>query len=175
MPFLLAILGALGAAAYWYWNLRNAGHAASDLADAANDVRLAARRFNYRRRHKTHPVDSIDDPRLAAGGIIAAIGGMDSAFDRGDHDMAVIQCQSKFNVSKDEADEIMVFGEWVAGQCGTKDEAVRRLCKRLFSLSGAEAGPDLVEMVDAVAKVSEKPSDSREAEAMARIRRTFFH
>ncbi len=175
MPILLAILGILGAAAVWYWRIKNASEMSADLLDAANNVRLAARRFNYKRRNKTHPADCVDDPRVAAAAIIVAVGGMETEFSAEHHAAAVVQCQSKFDCPEKDANDIMILGKWIAQQCNTKDEAVRRLSKRLFSLSGAEAGPDLVEMVNAIAKVDEKPGDSREADAMAQIKRTFFH
>jgi len=42
-------------------------------ADAARDVRRAARRFGFRRQTNLHPAEPIDDTRVAAAGILTAL------------------------------------------------------------------------------------------------------
>ena len=175
MPVILAVLSALAAAGFWYWRVKAANDVAAGLFDAANDVRLAARRFGYQMRNKTHPADSVDDARLAAAGVVAAAAGLSSEFNQDDMDAATVQFQSKFDINKKEAEEIVIFGKWLATQCGTKDEAVRRLSKRVFKLAGMDAGPDLIDMVQTVAKVDMADRDSREADALTVIRRIFSH
>jgi len=64
MPFLIALLGIIGVAYVWANRARNARDAVGDIADMANDVRLAARRFGFSRKMNVHPVESIEDPRL---------------------------------------------------------------------------------------------------------------
>lgn len=169
------ILSAAAAIGVWYWRMKAAGDVASGIVDAANDVRLAARRFGYKQRNKTHPADSIDDARLAAAGILVAIGGMDSEFNEDNMKDAIDECRWKFDIEWSEAQEIMLFGKWIAAQCGTKDEAVRRLSKRVFKLSGMDAGPDLVEMIQKVVKSEADDKNSRVADAIAQVRRNFSH
>jgi hypothetical protein len=69
MHILAAILAVILGAAFWIYRLNAARDAAETLAGAANDVRLAARRFGFRRKTNLHPADCVDDPRLAAMGI----------------------------------------------------------------------------------------------------------
>lgn len=106
MHILLGILGVLSAAMIWYWRVKQVGEAASELTNAANDVRLAIKRFGYMRGRKTHPED-----------------------------------------------------------------AVRRLTKIIRRKAGAEAGPDLISMVEKVATADGIGLDERETDALEAIRR----
>ena len=76
MPVVLFLIGVLTAAGIWFYRVQNARQSAGDLLDAAYDVRLAARRFGFKRKTNVHPVDSIEDAWLAASGIIHAMAGM---------------------------------------------------------------------------------------------------
>lgn len=150
MPVLLAILGILGAAALWYWRFRMAKDAAGDLIDAARDVRAAARRFGFRRQTHVHPADAVEDPRLAAAGIALAVASIDGPHTRGELDALATECRARFGVGADEATDMVAFGRWVAGQCGTPEEAVRRL-GRVVRKHAFDAGEDLLELTRAVA------------------------
>src|SRR5690606_37386363 len=72
MPILIALIGVLGVAYVWYWRMKSAAQITSDLADVAGDVMAAARRFGFRRRTNLHPVESVDDPKLAIAGLAVA-------------------------------------------------------------------------------------------------------
>ncbi len=173
MPVLIAILGALAAAGIWYWRLRNAGEIARDLTEVANDVRLAARRFGFRRRANVHPVDCIDDARMAAAGIVMGIAEMDGALTEAEIRTASLQFQSVFDTPKDEADELVTFGRWIANQSPSREEGVRRLSKRLLALAGLEVGSDLVRMVQTVATADGGALNEDASDALQTIRRYF--
>ena len=135
MPALIAIVGLLVGAIIWYNRMKQAGHIAGELKDAANDVRLAARRFGFKRRSNVPPIDALEDARLAAAGIVAA---------------TAQQAQSVFDVALDEAEEIVVFARWIADQGSNPHEAVRRMSKRLKALAGRDAMADTVQMIRGV-------------------------
>ncbi|MEM9010700.1 MAG: hypothetical protein AAGE18_05690 [Pseudomonadota bacterium] len=171
MPVLLAVLGAIGAGLFWYARMRAAGETARDLVDAANDVRLAARRLGYRIRRNDHPADAVDDARIAAAGIVFAIAEMEQMVTQAGVDAFLAEARSRFGVNHEEAEEITAVGRWVAQQCQTKAEAVRRLSKRLRDLAGAEALPDLEAMIDAVADPGGRGLSEVGADALATLRR----
>lgn len=171
MPVLLGILGALSVAMIWYWRMKMAREAAGELAGAANDVRLAIRRFGYLRKHKSHPADCVDDARLAAAGVVAAIAGMDAPLSQAEIDRLTAEAGSVFGVAPAEAVDITAFGRWIAGQCTSPEDAVRRLVRRVRELAGPEAGPDLMAMVEVVATADGAPMDERGDDALAIIRR----
>lgn len=170
MPIALTILAALTAAYVWYLRMSAARDAAETLVEAANDVRLAARRFGFRRKMNVHPADSVDDARIAAIGIVSATAQMDRSWDRDMSDLIVRQAQSIFDVGLAEAEELTILGKWLAEQSATKHEIVRRLSKRLATLAGPEALPDLERMVAAVTSRDGGLSENVE-EALTTIRR----
>jgi hypothetical protein len=170
MPVIIAILGALGIAYFLYMRAKTAREAAETLADAANDVRLAARRFGFRRKANLHPADAVDDPRLAAMGIVAAVAQMDRAWEREIAETMTVQAQSVFGVDLAEAEELTVFGRWLSDQSGTPDELVRRLAKRIAALSGPSALHDLERMIAAVTRPGRAPSE-RVQDALDTLRR----
>lgn len=150
MHIVIAVISLLIGGAYWYSRLNAAGRAAGDLRDAANDVRLAARRFGFKRRSNVHPIDALDDARLAAAGIVAATAQMDCMWEQSIWIAMLQQTQSVFNVDLQEAEEITTFARWIADQGGNPHEAVRRLSKRLKRLAGQDALEDTVTMIRAV-------------------------
>ena len=77
-----------------------------------------------------------------------------------------------FGVSDREALDMVSFGRWIADQCGTNDEAVRRLSKVIAKEAGVEAGPDLVRMVTEVATADGRDLDEDETAALDTIRRS---
>ncbi len=171
MPYLIAILAAVGGVVYWMTRVRTTGNAAAGMLDAAADIQAAARRLNFRRRSNIHPADSIDDPRLAAAGVVAAVGEMAgpltsaqlAAFDAG--------CRATFGVTADDARDIVAFGRWIVGQCGSPDEAARRLTRTVFALAGASAGPDLLAMSRRIVGADGASPTDRQTEALQRIER----
>lgn len=171
MPILLAILGMLAAAGIWLYRLRAARETAGELVDAAQDVVLAARRFGFRRRLDVHPADAIDDPRLAAAGIALAVAGIDGPHTQAELAGLAAECRNRFNVGAREAEDMVAFGRWIAGQCGTPEEAVRRLA-RVVRAKAPEAGADLVAMVETLATIDGRIG-AREGQALDRLREAF--
>ncbi len=171
MPYLIALLGVIGAIGVWWWRIRMAKVALGAAVDAAKDVRLAARRFGFKNKTNAHPADAVEDPRLAAAGIIAAVAEMDGPLGRAELDTLMLECRRVFGVPADEAMDMVSFGRWVAGQCGTPDEAVRRLLKIVRAKAGPDALPDLLAMMETVAKSDGAELTERQTEAMAQAKR----
>ncbi len=163
MPILIMLLGVVGAVAVWYWRMKAAREVGGELLDAANDVRLAARRFGYRRKHDVHPGDSIDDPRIAATGLLIAIAESDGALTAAELEAVRLEIQRVFDITAAEADELIAVGRWIVGQCGGAHPALRRLARRLRTLAGGEVLPDLMVMGAAVAGAGGDGPDAKEA------------
>ncbi len=150
MHIIIGILGLAAGAYFWWWRLRNAADMASDVANAANDVRLAARRFGFKRKTNLHPVESVEDTRVAAAGVLSALLAQDTIPSAERRKTMLVQMQSVFGCDKSEAEELALLGHWLVGQCGTPSAAVSRLSRRLAKLAGAEALPDLERIIQAI-------------------------
>lgn len=134
MPFILAILGLVVAAGVWAWRIRMARQALDDVSMMAGDVIAAARRLGFRRRTNIHPVESVDEPELA----IAAIGlaFLDLAAMPTAEQLAGLKdsLSRHLGVSEVKAEELMIVGRWLVGECKGADSAVSRLTRRLYRL-----------------------------------------
>ncbi|MEM8788086.1 MAG: hypothetical protein AAGE76_07475 [Pseudomonadota bacterium] len=150
MHILIGLAALAGAAYFWYWRARNAADMAGHLAGAAQDVRLAARRFGFKRKSNIHPVDGIDDSRVAAAGVLAALLAQDGLATEERRARLLVQIQSVFEIDKTQAEELVVLGGWLVGQCGTPGAALQRLARRLYQLAGEAARPDTERMIRAV-------------------------
>ena len=70
---ILAILGAvLGVVLFMLFRMQQAANAARDIADAADEARGFFRRWGWRRKQATNPLDTIDDAREAAAAMMVA-------------------------------------------------------------------------------------------------------
>ncbi|WP_316013013.1 TerB family tellurite resistance protein [Roseobacter sp. HKCCA0434] len=173
MHILILLIGAISAAGIWYWRFQRARDVGTDLLDAANDVRLAARRLGFRRRTNVHPVKTVEDPRLAATGILVALAELDGALSQSEITAIRRETARVFGADLAEADELLTVGRWIVAQCNGAEMAVRRLSRRLAKLSGPEVLPDLEQMADTVLRADGRDPDSRDTDAVALMRRAF--
>lgn len=107
----MAILGIIGAAYFWTQRARNARDMLGDVGDMANDVRLAARRFGFTRKMNVHPVESIEDPRLAIANAFIELDDLPTAEQR---QLLQVQLRSKLRA---DATKPKKWKCWAAGSC----------------------------------------------------------
>ncbi|SMX38015.1 hypothetical protein [Octadecabacter ascidiaceicola] len=163
MPFLIALLGVIGAAYFWAQRARNARDMVGDVADMANDVRLAARRFGFTRKMNVHPVESIEDPRLAIAAIGSAFLELDDLPTAEQRKLLQVQIRAKLRASAEEAEEMEVLGRWFMTECGGAEPAVARLSRKLYKLGGSEQLEPLLDLLQAsVSNLSDRQRDAIE-------------
>jgi len=162
MPFLIALVGIIGAVYYWTNRARNARDVAGEVMDMANDVRLAARRFGFKRQSNLHPVESIEDPRLAIASIATCFIELDGLPTEEDRKRLTIQLRSRLRADADEAQEMEVLGRWFMTECGGADPAISRLSRKLYKLGGAEQMEPLIDILKqaVVSDLSDKQRDA---------------
>jgi hypothetical protein len=96
---------------------------------------------------------------------------MDAPLSQAEIDKLTAEAGAVFGTDPAEAVDIAAFGRWIAGQCQTPEDAVRRLTRVVRAKAGAEAGPDLIGMAEKVATADGTGLDEREADALQAIRR----
>jgi hypothetical protein len=168
MPFLIALLGIIGAAYFWAQRAKGARDMAGDVVDMANDVRLAARRFGFSRKMNVHPVESIDDPRLAVAAIATAFLELDDLPTAEQRQVLMVQLRSKLRADAGEAQEMEVLGRWFMSECGGAEPAIARISRKLYKLAGAEQTENLMGILKGT--VTESLSD-RQRDALEDIAR----
>ena len=142
MHIILGILGIATAAYFLVMRARNGAEMAGELLEVADDIRAAARRWGFRRNRNVHPVEDVDDPRVA----VAAIGTAFIALD----DLPTADARHKLEASlarsqdlpANDAQELLILGQWLVENSGGPQQALPRLSKRLFRIGGnTQYGP----------------------------------
>lgn len=171
MHIVLGLLALIGAAIFIWYRLRDARQAGGEVLDAADSLRASVRRMMYKARHDGHPADAVEDPRLAASGIAVAVATMDGPISQAEIQKLTALSREIFDVSEREALDIVSFGRWVAGQCNTNAEAVRRLSKIVAREAGPEASGDMVRLITEVATAGGGDLGEDEMDAIDTVRR----
>jgi hypothetical protein len=169
MPYIIALLGLIGAAYFWINRARNAAEATRELTGVAQDVMAAARRFGFRRKRDTHPVDSLEDPdvALAAAGIaFLELGGLPTTEQQ---DALIVSLQHHLGQSHNKAKEALILGRWLVTECGGPQPGLARLTRRLYKLKGADSFGPMMAVLKDVAATSRGTVSDRQREALAEI------
>ena len=174
MPYIIALLGLLAGAYFWIIRARAAADAARDLTGVAQDVMAAARRFGFRRRLNTHPVESLEEPDVAIAGAGVAfleLGGLPSAEQQ---DRLIASLQTHLGQSQGKAEEAVVLGRWLITECGGAQPGLARLARRLYKLRGADSFQPLMAVLkDVAATARDSAVSTRQREALEEIARLY--
>ncbi len=145
MPIVILILTAIGGA-IWFWVRNNPRDALYVAKDAADTLRNAPRRIAFRRQTNAHPVEGIDDPRIAICAIAQSFIELDDLPTQEQRQQLHVLVRTKLRCDEEEAEEIEVLGRWLMTQCNGAASAIPRLGKRLFKIDGT-ASWDLLQDV----------------------------
>ncbi len=146
MPILIAILTAVGGA-IWWWARMNPRDAIDTAADVATTVINAPRRIAFRRKAGLHPVEGIDDARIAICAIAQAFLEVDGLPTQEGRDQLHVLVRKKLRCSEEEAQEMAVLGRWLMTQCDGAIYAIPRLGKRLKKLDDGSAWDKLQDLL----------------------------
>lgn len=148
MHIVIMILGAIGAAGFWFYRMRDAGRAAGQVIDTAQRVKGSIRRKRFRDKAEQSPFLAIDDPVLAAVTSVIAIAAECGTWNE--------NTKSKLNkaflaVSDESAlEEAVIYGEWAVKQVTEMSGALRHLGPLLASMLTVDQREDLLGMADQV-------------------------
>lgn len=154
MPFLLAILGVLGAAAFWWYRMKAMNEAARDVADVVERVQGNIRRKKLRKQAALSPLTAIDDPVVAAATLITAI-----VSENGPvlpQREAVIRSVISEIADKKKTDEAVVYAKWAAAQIDDTTIVIDKLAPFLRERLDVAERNDLLQMVNRAAQGGEK-------------------
>ena len=152
MHIIIGLIGIIAAAYFWTLRARNAAEMAKVLAEVPGDIKAAARRFGFKRRMNVHPVESVEEPNLAIAGIANSFIEMSTLPTKEQRDMLMLQVQSVLNVSRDEAEELLVLGRWLANESGGPEACIYRLSNRLNKIAGVDGFQTLMDLLKKVLK-----------------------
>ena len=106
-----------------------------------------------------HPVDCIDDPRLAALAIVAGCIELEIDWTRRTQRHVILESETHFSVRLDEAVSMIGVARWLASQ-GDAHETLHRLARRLQFLVQGEEYDDLAMTIEMIRRrVLQKTTD----------------
>lgn len=150
MPILIAILAAIGGVIWWY--IRSNPREAIDTAqDVVATVRNAPRRLAFRKQTNAHPVEGIDDERIAICAIAQSFIELDDLPTAEQRDRLHILVRTKLKTSEEDAQEMEVLGRWLMNQCNGPSEAITRLTRRLKKIDPGTSWTLLQEILPEIA------------------------
>lgn len=171
---ILAGLLALAVGIYFFViRARNAAVIADDIADMTQTALGAARRFGFRRRANVHPVECIEDPKLAVAGLATAYLELDALPTQDTRNAMLVAFQSALDVSRAEADELAALGQWFVNECKGPDAAISRLARKLVRLDGPQGLVTTMEVIGQIAKSSGGAPSEKQHEALDELKRVF--
>ena len=116
--------------------------------DAATTLRNAPRRLAFRKQSNKHPVEGIDDPKIAICAIAQSfleLNDLPTSEQR--HHLHVL-LRSKLRCAEEEAKEMLVLGRWLMTQCKSAEAAIPRLAHRLYKIDDGHSWDLLHDLLD---------------------------
>ncbi|OHV88991.1 hypothetical protein [Mesorhizobium sp. ORS 3428] len=155
MPFLIAILGLLGAAAIWWYRLKAMNEAANEVADVIGRVQGNIRRKKLRKQAALSPLTAIDDPVVAAATLITAIVSEHAPILPG-CEAVIREVISEIAQSPKKTDEAVVYAKWAAAQIDDTTIVIDKLAPFLRERLLPHERDDLLRMLNRVAQGGEQ-------------------
>jgi len=163
MPVLIALLGLLGAGAYWWYRMKDVGGAAHEIVDTVGRVQGNMRRKKLRRKAELSPLTAINDPVVAAATVITAI--------VSEHDPLLPQREaiirdviSEIAENQKKTEEAVVYAKWAVSQVDDTTIVIDRVAPFLRQRLDAHERDQFLRMLSRVAQGGEqslKISDQR--------------
>lgn len=157
MPFLLALLGILAAAAFWYFRMRDVGQAAHEVVDAAERVRGAYRRKRFRSKAESAALASVEDPAAAAAALLVSLAASRGRLSAEAED--AIRRELSETMALPNVDETFVFARWMADQATDPNDLSLRFSKLWRQTLQPAERADFYDMAVRIASLEGEPTD----------------
>jgi hypothetical protein len=162
----------LGGAFFWYLRNRGAVGTIEDMADLAQEARNAPRRIKFKRTANIHSVELCKHTdELVAGFSMAYLEA--SGLPTQDEQQACTAALAReFTVTLNEAEELATYGRWLVNECGTPQQAVDRISKRLYKLDPQNSFPHVLNVINEISSVSGQIS-AGQTQALDQLKKAF--
>jgi hypothetical protein len=125
MHIVVMVLGVVAGLGFWWYRIRAAGDAASEVIDAAGRMRGSFRRKRIRNQAELSPLTAINDPIVAAATLLASIASDDVALSP--QREAAIREELAGLTEAGKAEEALVYGQWASGQIDEAGTVIDKL------------------------------------------------
>jgi len=114
------------------------------VLDAADEVRLAARRFGYKCRKNQHPIDAINDSKIAIVAAAIAFSELNTIPTHTQRKAYLLHLQVVLGISGAETEELIALGKWLVAECKDRSFALMKLVEKISELGGLSAEVDFL-------------------------------
>jgi uncharacterized tellurite resistance protein B-like protein len=167
MHVLLAVLGVLGAGAFWWYRMKYLGQAAGEVVDTADRIRGAYRRKQFKKKADAATIDAIADPRTAATVLLVAIASADGPLGA-EHEAAIKDAMVRV-MAVDKPEEELIFAKWAATDVADLNGLVSRLAKVWTAKLDMPERQELYDLAQGIATL-DGPADDVRLSALRRLK-----
>ncbi len=164
MHIIIALMGIIGGAAFWWYRMKATSDAANEVFDAVGRVRGNMRRGKIRKKAAMAPISAIDDPIVAAATIMVSIITEDTVLSPLVEEPIRTQLASIAAPAK--LDETMLYATWATNQVADVQSVVDIAGTYLSKQLSENEKHELVDMIMAAA-----PEEKRSELFPQRIKR----
>jgi len=157
MHILGGLVALIGVVALVLYRLHMAAEAAKGLGEAAGEVRGLFRRAAWRKRTNVDQLAAVDDARLAAVAMMAALAESDGAMTEPERQRIEGYATDVLGADAKLATELLAHARWLVRDIRDVDEALRKLTPVIKRSCTAQQVTELLDMLDRVAAVSGAP------------------
>lgn len=172
MP-ILGLLGTLIIAGIFFY-IRNRGTvgAIEDVVEIAGEARRAPRRMKFKRQANIHPVQQCEHPEELVAGFASAFIELDGLPRSETQNASIAALGREYRLTTGDAEELLTYGRWLMNECGSPDQAITRIGKRIYKLDGAGSFQPLMSVLNDAAIAAGGLSD-RQSDALAELKKAF--
>jgi uncharacterized tellurite resistance protein B-like protein len=164
MHIILAILGIVAGAAFWWWRIKAVGDAANDAADAAGRIWGKYKRKKFLNKVNDSPLAVIDDPVTAAVVLMHVVVSEDNKLNHASEE--AIRREVTETMKIDDPTEMITFGRWTAGHA-TESKALMLRYTEIWNKNLKK--PEREELVGMVERVMRAGTPELATEQRARL------
>jgi uncharacterized tellurite resistance protein B-like protein len=154
VSLILALMGIVGGAVFWWYRMKATNDAANEVFDAVGRVRGNMRRGKIRKKAAMAPISAIDDPVVAAATIMVSIITEDTVLSPLVEQP--IRAQLANIAAPAKLDETMLYAQWATNQVADVQSVIDIAGAYLSKELSENEKQELVEMIIAAAPVDKR-------------------
>ena len=164
MHVLLGILAVIGGIAFWVIRANMAAKSGQELVETVKDLRNMKRSHDFRKKAEKDPVRLLDDPRIAAAAVLAALAGAERGLSKREEQEIPAKMASLFAMEQQEAVDLFAQGRWYIRELHNLDAIVDRFAA---IISRHCSDGERESFIDLMGQVLEIDGDSSEIQTSA--------
>ncbi len=154
MSLIVALMGIIGGAVFWWYRMKATSDAANEVFDAVGRVRGNMRRGKIRKKAAMAPISAIDDPVIAAATIMVSIITEDTVLSPLVEQP--IRAQLATIATPAKLDETMLYAAWATNQVADVQSVIDIAGTYLSKQLSDDEKHEIIKMIMAAAPIEKR-------------------